>query len=191
MGLVAQNGSTGLEYFSRDALGSVRMVTDTNQRMVVVQTFDPYGNPYQYYSPVDAPTFGFTNEYTDAIGLLYLRARYYDPKMGRFFQMDPSRQESNPYQYGGSNPVMFTDPDGLKALSTFAEKRGATVPRKVRELIRDLKKAGFVDRRGRGSHKNFVHPNVRKAITISGNEGDDALHYQEKAVRLAIEEAQQ
>ena len=63
------------------------------------------------------------------------------------------------------------------------------MPRKVRYLIRDLKKAGFVDRGGKGDHRNFVHPNVTKAITISGKEGDDAKHYQEKAVRLAVEEA--
>jgi len=61
--------------------------------------------------------------------------------------------------------------------------------RKIRDLITDLKKAGFVDRGGKGSHRNFVHPNVAKPITISGNENDDAKHYQEKAVRLAIEEA--
>ncbi len=63
------------------------------------------------------------------------------------------------------------------------------MPRKVKDLIRDLQKAGFVDRGGKGSHRNFVHPNVTKPVTISGNEVDDAKHYQEKAVRLAIEEA--
>ena len=61
--------------------------------------------------------------------------------------------------------------------------------RKVRELIRDLRQAGFVDRGGKGSHRNFVHPKVRKPVTISGRDGDDALHYQERAVRLAIEES--
>ncbi len=63
------------------------------------------------------------------------------------------------------------------------------MPRKVRDLIRNLEKAGFVDRGGKGEHRNFVHPNVTKPITISGKEGDDAKHYQEKAMRLAIEEA--
>ena len=65
------------------------------------------------------------------------------------------------------------------------------MPRKIRELINELKKAGFVDRGGRGDHRNFVHPRVAKSITISGSEGDDAKSYQEKAVRLAIEEARQ
>jgi predicted RNA binding protein YcfA (HicA-like mRNA interferase family) len=63
------------------------------------------------------------------------------------------------------------------------------MPRKIRDLIRDLKKAGFVDRGGKGNHRNFVHPNVKKPVTISGNETEDAKHYQEKAVRLAIEES--
>jgi len=63
------------------------------------------------------------------------------------------------------------------------------MPRKVRDLIKELLKEGFVDRGGKGSHRNFVHPNVIKPVTISGNEGEDAKHYQEKAVRLAIEEA--
>jgi len=63
------------------------------------------------------------------------------------------------------------------------------VPRKIRELISDLVRAGFVNRGGKGSHRNFVHPNVRKTVTVSGDEGDDALHYQVKAVRQAIKEA--
>ncbi|MBI3600553.1 MAG: type II toxin-antitoxin system HicA family toxin [Nitrospinae bacterium] len=63
------------------------------------------------------------------------------------------------------------------------------MPRKVRDLIRDLQKAGFVYRGGKGNHRNFIHPNITKPITISGKEGDDAKHYQEKAVCLAIEEA--
>ena len=63
------------------------------------------------------------------------------------------------------------------------------MPRKIRDLIKDLENAGFINRGGKGDHRNFVHPNVRKPITISDKEGDDAKHYQEKAVRLAIEEA--
>lgn len=63
------------------------------------------------------------------------------------------------------------------------------MPRKIRELIRDLIKAGYEDRGGKGSHRNFVHPGVRKPVTLSGQEGDDAKRYQERAVQLAVEEA--
>jgi predicted RNA binding protein YcfA (HicA-like mRNA interferase family) len=63
------------------------------------------------------------------------------------------------------------------------------LPPKVRELIAELERAGFANRGGKGSHRNFVHPNVAKPITVSGAPGDDAKHYQERAVRRAIEES--
>lgn len=63
------------------------------------------------------------------------------------------------------------------------------VPPKVRELIADLQAAGFVDRGGKGSHRNFVHPRVARPVTISGGPGDEAKHYQVRAVQLAIEES--
>jgi predicted RNA binding protein YcfA (HicA-like mRNA interferase family) len=66
---------------------------------------------------------------------------------------------------------------------------GPAVPRKIRELISDLESAGFVNRGGKGSHRNFVHPRVAKPVTLAGNPGDDAKQYQERAVKLAIEES--
>jgi predicted RNA binding protein YcfA (HicA-like mRNA interferase family) len=64
------------------------------------------------------------------------------------------------------------------------------MPRKIRDLIRDLERAGFVNRGGKGSHRNYVHPMLKKPITISGNENEDVKHYQEKAVLTAIKEVQ-
>jgi len=43
---------------------------------------------------------------------------------------------------------------------------------------RDLERAGFINRGGKGSHRNFVHPKVLKPVTISGNPGDNAHDYQ-------------
>ena len=63
------------------------------------------------------------------------------------------------------------------------------MPRKVRELIRDLERAGFANRGGRGSHRNFEHPSGART-TISGQEGEDALPYQEREVRKAIAASQ-
>jgi predicted RNA binding protein YcfA (HicA-like mRNA interferase family) len=59
------------------------------------------------------------------------------------------------------------------------------MPKKIRELIEELRKHGFVDRGGKGSHRNFIHPHGIK-ITLSGKSGDDAKPYQEKDVRTAI-----
>jgi predicted RNA binding protein YcfA (HicA-like mRNA interferase family) len=61
------------------------------------------------------------------------------------------------------------------------------MPGKIKDLIRDLEQAGFVDRGGKGSHRNFKHPNGVK-ITISGRTGDDAKSYQERDVEKALEE---
>lgn len=63
------------------------------------------------------------------------------------------------------------------------------MPRKVRDLIKDLNKAGFtqIPSAGKGSHRKFVHGEYAGAVTISGKENEDAKHYQEKQVRIAIE----
>jgi len=63
------------------------------------------------------------------------------------------------------------------------------MPRKVRQLIPDLEKAAFVNRGGKGSHRNYIHPSGAR-VTISGQPGRDALHYQERQVRRQIEESQ-
>ena len=64
------------------------------------------------------------------------------------------------------------------------------MPRKIRELIRDLEMAGFVNRGGKGSHRNFFHESG-VVVTLSGNLGDDAKPYQEKVVRQKIEETKE
>ena len=60
------------------------------------------------------------------------------------------------------------------------------MPRNVRQLIADLEKVGFVNRGGKGSHRNFTHPKGVR-VTISGSAGDDAKHYQERDVRRALD----
>ena len=61
------------------------------------------------------------------------------------------------------------------------------MPRKIRQLIADLEQAGFQSAPGgKGSHRKFRHPRFSGAVILSGKEGDDAHHYQEKQVRQAI-----
>jgi len=59
------------------------------------------------------------------------------------------------------------------------------MPKKVKALIRELVKAGFVCRGGKGSHRNYSHPRGAK-ITLSGNPAHDAKRYQERDVENAI-----
>jgi predicted RNA binding protein YcfA (HicA-like mRNA interferase family) len=63
------------------------------------------------------------------------------------------------------------------------------MPRKIRKLIQDLTRAGFIDKGGKGSHRNFIHPNCKRPITLSGKPGDDAKKYQERDVKGKIEES--
>ena len=63
------------------------------------------------------------------------------------------------------------------------------MPRKIRQLVADLEAAGFdVVVGGKGSHRKFRHPRFSGAVILSGKDGDDAHHYQEKQVRNAVRE---
>ena len=61
------------------------------------------------------------------------------------------------------------------------------MPRKIRELLSELRRAGFADRGGKGSHRNLIHPKGVR-ITLSGNAAQDAKHYQERDVLKALRE---
>ena len=58
---------------------------------------------------------------------------------------------------------------------------------KIRELLNNLEKAGFINRGGKGSHRNYEHPSGAR-ITISGGLGDNAKPYQEKLVKQKLGE---
>lgn len=62
------------------------------------------------------------------------------------------------------------------------------MPKKLRELIQALERGGFVNRGGKGSHRNFEHPKGIR-ITISGQLGDDAKPYQEREVLNKLKES--
>jgi predicted RNA binding protein YcfA (HicA-like mRNA interferase family) len=54
------------------------------------------------------------------------------------------------------------------------------MPRKIIELIQDLRDAGFYEiaGAGKGAHRKFTHTNYRGAVTLSGKSDADAKHYQ-------------
>jgi predicted RNA binding protein YcfA (HicA-like mRNA interferase family) len=62
------------------------------------------------------------------------------------------------------------------------------MPPKIRELESKLKRAGFVNRGGKGSHRNYEHP-TGVGVTIAGKAGADAKPYLEKEVEEKIEES--
>jgi len=105
-----------------DALGSVMALVDSSGSVLNTYEYDVFG-AVRSSSDSTANAFTFTGEQTDtSTGLEYLRARYgacpersrRDPATGRFLSLDPM---GDGYDYAYDNPVMNTDPSGLKANS--------------------------------------------------------------------------
>ncbi len=59
----------------------------------------------------------------------------------------------------------------------------------MRDLKRDLRRAGFDWRPGKGSHTFWFHPLLPDVWTLSGKDGDDAQGYHERKVRELVEKA--
>ena len=60
------------------------------------------------------------------------------------------------------------------------------MPKKIRELKTMLKKAGFSEHSGKGSHTKWLHPLYPGRITLSGKDSKDAKPYQEKEIESAV-----
>lgn len=109
--LIHQAGATS-QYFHQDGLGSVIAMTDTNGNIQATQGYDAWGNTVS--STGTTPQYGYTGREPDATGLVYYRARYYDPEIGRFTQRDPLGFIAgiNQYAMAVNNPVSLVDPYG-------------------------------------------------------------------------------
>jgi len=62
------------------------------------------------------------------------------------------------------------------------------MPKKVREMESQIAKAGWINRGGKGSHRNWVHPLTGVVLTVSGKSGSDCPHYLERQIKKALEE---
>jgi RHS repeat-associated protein len=114
-----RTGAGGTAYYHADALGSVVAVTDAAGSITASARYAAFG---QTLSGGALPRYGYAGREPDATGLIYYRARYYDPTLGRFTQRDPAgfADGLNPYAYVGNNPVSFTDPLGLSRMNPIA-----------------------------------------------------------------------
>ena len=117
---INNNGTVG--YYHTDEHGNVSAISDTSRNVVADYDFDAFGNETvstdSYYNPMR-----YCGEYYDAeTGLIYLRARYYDPTIGRFISEDPIKDSTNWYVYCSNNPVAFVDPSGLLPTDEEAAK---------------------------------------------------------------------
>lgn len=119
--LAVQDRSGNVVWFLEDHLQSVRLLTDAAGKVCGAAEYTAFGHADGL--PAGATNFGFTGEWRDPdTGLIFLRARWYDPEVGRFISPDPlwgalERPASlNRYAYVENNPVNGVDPTGLAQL---------------------------------------------------------------------------
>ncbi len=65
------------------------------------------------------------------------------------------------------------------------------MPKKIRELKQLLRKSGFQELSGKGSHTNWIHSLYAGKITVSGKDSSDAKPYQEKEILGAIQQVKE
>ncbi|WP_426750757.1 FG-GAP-like repeat-containing protein [Myxococcus sp. Y35] len=133
---------TSTLYLHGDLLGSVDTVTDESGLVVERLKYDVMGaralasNPALPAVGTNAKLrHGFTgHEHEDESGLINMRGRIYDPKIGRFLSRDPLvqfpdfSQSYNRYTYALGNPLKWTDPSGFSnAKVSVADVRDAIV----------------------------------------------------------------
>jgi RHS repeat-associated protein len=106
------NTTTGVSYFLTDHLGTTAALTDSSGNVVETLSYDSFGN--NAGSPRTRYTYTGRERDPDT-GLLYYRARYYDPGLGRFISEDPIGLQGgiNTFTYVSNNPANRTDPSGL------------------------------------------------------------------------------
>jgi RHS repeat-associated protein len=117
----AASGTNVLTYHY-DYRGSTVALTDTNGNITDRIEYSLYATTTYRAGTNDTP-FLFNGRYgvqTDSNGLLYMRARYYNPYLCRFLNADPSGFSGglNFYAYAGGNPVSYLDPFGLNKEAT-------------------------------------------------------------------------
>ncbi|MBU3107989.1 RHS repeat-associated core domain-containing protein [Clostridium gasigenes] len=120
------NSELGSRYFySQDEQGSTIYITDKEQRIKNEYSYDAFGNGLDSREDVHN-RITYTGQQFDGITQqYYLRARFYNPVIGRFTQEDVYRGDGlNLYAYCGNNPVVYYDPSGYSCetkASAFGE----------------------------------------------------------------------
>jgi RHS repeat-associated protein len=109
------NNATGeVLYLHHDQAGSTRLLTGSTGKVEGAYTYGPYGEATGHTGTATTP-LGYDGQYTSSdTGLIYMRARVYDPATTQFLTRDPLAAISGePYSYAGDNPLNRSDPTGL------------------------------------------------------------------------------
>lgn len=122
LALVAAVTGETKTYYHYNAHGDVVQLTNSAGTVTKNYTYDAFGVE-KSASASDTNPFRYCGEqYDGETGNYYLRARYYAPGVGRFTQEDPAMDGLNWYVYCYSNPVLYCDPSGNKALKPYFPK---------------------------------------------------------------------
>ena len=116
--LAETRGASTYDYL-KDGLGSTTALVDAAGSVVDAYTYSAFGQ--QSASGAVPNPFTYTGREFDArTGLYYVRARYYNPAVGRFVSEDPL-PSTNPYPYVSNCPTTFSDPQGTAAMAERVE----------------------------------------------------------------------
>jgi RHS repeat-associated protein len=119
LGLISKIEGSNAYFYQYDGLGSTVAITDKDGVVKNKYAYDDFGNLATNSTETVSNPFKYVGKYgvqTDAPDLLYMRARYYSPSIGRFLNKDPIGFAGglNMYAYVGGNPMNLIDPWGLK-----------------------------------------------------------------------------
>jgi RHS repeat-associated protein len=111
---IEQIAGTTVAYLHHDQQGSTRLLTNSLGEAKGKYTYTPYGAVEEFVGSTSTP-LGFDGQYrNESTGLIYLRARAYDPKTAQFLTVDPLVDNTGePYGYAGQSPANNGDPSGL------------------------------------------------------------------------------
>lgn len=114
---IEQIASETPTYLHHDQQGSTRLLTGAAGTVSGSYTFTPYGATEGHTGTATTP-LGYDGQFTSSdTGLIYLRARVYDPSTAQFMSVDPIVEATGEaYGYAGANPVNSGDPGGLEVL---------------------------------------------------------------------------
>nr|WP_246562084.1 RHS repeat-associated core domain-containing protein [Geobacter grbiciae] len=129
-GLLAMVTSGNQPYcYHFDGTGHTVALTDSSANIVNRYAYTPFGAIGNQQEAISQP-FKYVAKYgvmAEPNGLYYMKARYYDPSVGRFISEDPKGFDGgdvNLMAYTGNNPVMKTDPSGESGFTTGFEGAG-------------------------------------------------------------------
>jgi RHS repeat-associated protein len=120
--LVSQNHSGNLNFYHYDGNMSTRQLTDATGLITDTYTYDAFGNPLASTGSTPNNYLYTGEQYDPNAGFYYLRARYYNPEIGRLVTRDTyigscwEPQTLHKYVYAHNNPISNVDPSGHAAL---------------------------------------------------------------------------